>query len=400
MEYYAFYAIDQDGRRQRGRVQVANENELFIDLRMRGLTLIHCRILKRTPPTKARPSLPLNEQILFFRHLFALLRAGIPLHQACSDIETSLPRDVRVYGTMLSTDLLNGEGVSAIFKRFGSAFDPLCVVLMSAGEKTGRMNDAIAALLEGLTWKNIFNEKAAKALSYPIVQIVLSLIAVLVLLNVALPQILNLLTMTGQELPFYSVLLIFLMQLLAFVFLVISAAAFIFFIIMPFIKNTHDDIEIWLERKLFKLPFIGSLLLKQSLAQLMYLLCAMLNSGLSMTQSLLALPPLILNKALRTDLQKANAAIQQGDGLTAAFNRYLFLPSFVTRLLKVGEDEGRLNDILHYISKVYQEESQNELDRFLKILSLLITLSVGCILIAMVIGVMVPLYSSLNGLIG
>jgi len=148
------------------------------------------------------------------------------------------------------------------------------------------------------------------------------------------------------------------------------------------------------------LPFIGSLLLKQSLAQLMYLLCAMLNSGLSMTQSLLALPPLILNKALRTDLQKANAAIQQGDGLTAAFNRYLFLPSFVTRLLKVGEDEGRLNDILHYISKVYQEESQNELDRFLKILSLLITLSVGCILIAMVIGVMVPLYSSLNGLIG
>ena len=400
MQLYAYHALDQNGHTQKGRVQAADENELFAQLRSQGLTLVHCKIATTSFLDNGQRILPIHEQILFFRHLLALLRAGIPLHQASQDIETSLPRDVSFYASMLRDGLLKGEGVSSIFKSFGRSFDPLCAVLMAAGEKTGKMNDAIAALLEGLVWKDAFREKASKELSYPIIQIILSSVAVLVLLNVALPQILNLLTMTGQELPFYSVALVFLMKLVGFILVFVCAAGLMGILFVPIIQKIHHDISIWIERKLFKLPFIGALLLKQALAQMIYLLCAMLRSGLSITQSLQSLPPLVLNKALRLDLENANAAIQQGDGLTAAFSRHLLLPAFVTRLLKVGEDEGRLNDILLYISKVYQEESQNELDRLIKIISLLITMSVGCILIAMVIGVMVPLYSSLSGLIG
>jgi type IV pilus assembly protein PilC len=398
MPHYAYRAADGQGLIRKGEGSADNENSLYAQLQQRGLSLVHCREKTRSAAGMPRAMLPLQEQALLCRHVLALLKAGVPVLPALQDIRPSLQPRLGGAIEQVTNGLMKGESLSATFTAQERYFDPLFITLLSAGERTGKLTEALGFLYESLQWKGEYREKLTRTLSYPIVQMILASIAVVVLMTMAVPRIMELLATMGGQLPWYSTLLLVLMKVAGILFCLTAATTLLFMTFYPLLR-LHQDIAIFCDTWLLRLPVIGKLIKKLVLAELTQVLAAMLGSGMAMMEALVVLPSFTGNRAMAHDLLQVRQRVAGGQPLSQAMTRHMLIPAYVVRLLKVGEDGGNMTESLRHISSVYQQESQEELEHLLKIISLFITITVGLVLISMVVGVMLPLYRGLSQMV-
>ena len=399
MPNYAYRAVDDQGTMNKGETLAANENELYAKLHQQGLNLIDCRSRDGITRRLFQKKMQLTEQVLLCRHLVMLTKAGVPVHTALEDVLPALPSALRNNISAILQNVTAGASLSSCFANSAMQFDPLFPLLISAGEKTGKISQALEFLYETLNWKREFTEKLRRALSYPMLQIILASAAVIVLMTVAVPQIINLLDTIGEKLPFGSMVLLWAMKALGAAVVVVAALSVLTAIFLPLIKKLHADIAEQTDRLFLSLPIIGALFTKVELAQITHVFSAMLGSGVQMMDALLLLPTLTHNRAMAASLQHVAEQVGGGQGLSTVLTKQLLIPAYVIRILKIGEDSGKMSESLRHISRVYQEESQQALDQLLKISSLFITIAVGLILILMVSGVMVPLYRGISHMV-
>lgn len=399
MPRYAYQAIDKTGKTRRGTGEAANEHALFSQLQREGLHLVSCRE-EGAGGGSAGAEILLEDQLLLCRHLRVMVGAGVPVHQALSDVTGAVGKGrLAAHLPEISGAVVRGESLSAAFEGQGARFDPLFVLLFRAGEKTGRLHEALRQLEESLTWKKEYARKLRGALAYPAIQMALAVVAVLVLMLFAVPQIEELLKALGEALPLYAQILLFTMKLLGGAFVVLAALGFLFFALYPLLRRMHDDVAVKLDALLLRLPVLGPLFSKLALAQLTHLFAAMLASGIPAMEVLKLLPGFTANRALAAEFQAIRERVESGQALSQAFSRHGRIPRYVIRLIKMGEDGGRLQESLRYISDGYADEGRRAIDSFIKIMSLFITLAVGFVLIAMVVGVLYPLYQGLGRLV-
>ncbi len=399
MPHYVYRAVDGQGIMNKGEMLAAHENDLYARLHGHGLNLIDCRLREQYPHIGFQKKLNLAEQVLLCRHLVMLTRAGVPVHTALEDVLPALPAVVRSVVSRILQDIIGGESLSSSFVSSALRFDPLFSLLLSAGEKTGKISQALEFLYETLNWKQEFTQKLSRALSYPMLQMLLAGTAVTVLMTVAVPQIIQLLETIGETLPFTSVVLLWTMNVFGVAAVVLAVLSFLTAMFLPLVKKLHTDIAETADRLFLSLPVIGALFNKVELAQITHVFAAMLGSGMPMMDALLLLPTLTPNRAMAVSLQQVARQVSSGQGLRDVLSRQLLIPAYVVRILKMGEDSGTLSDSLRHVSRVYQEESQQALDQLLKMTSLFITLAVGITLILMISGVMGPLYRGISHMV-
>jgi type IV pilus assembly protein PilC len=396
MPHYSYNAVDRSGAKSQGQLVAANENELFQTLRNQGLSLVSCRALATNTHT-IKNLLPLVDQALLARHLHTMLHAGVPVQDALSDILLSLPKQNLAKAVQhVVKKVEGGESLSAAFYSCPQRFDMLFYVLMKAGEKTGKLTQALEHLRENLEWKDEFRKKLHANLSLPMLQLVLAMFAVGVLIGVAIPQIMNLLGQIGSQMPLYATLLLGGVKILGFAFIVSLLLIGVVALLLPLLRHQGEGSAMRVDRFILRVPLLGDVVLKSTLAQLTHIFAAMLASGMQVMEVLTVLPHLTDNRALAADLDVVRQQVAGGKTLTGSLHQAMHLPPYMVRLFKVGEDGGTLGESLLHIAELYQKESQQAVEKLLKGTSLAITLVVGLVLSAMVMGVMYPLYNGLS----
>jgi type IV pilus assembly protein PilC len=400
MPRYAYQAADAQGTLNRGAMEARHEQDLYDTLRKRGWNLIECKESATAGGGVFSKKLPLEEQVLFCRHLMALVKAGVPVHLALNDVgEMGRNRSMRAVLKEIHNMVLQGSSLSAAFENQGR-FDPLFPLLMRAGENTGRLPSALSWLHESLNWKKDYSTRLKRMMVYPIVQISLAAAATLVLMFVAVPQIIQLLDSLGQGLPWYSEGLLIGVKGFGIVLGMIVVTALVMAAVLPVLRKVSGKMAALVDGFVLGLPFLGPLLSKMALAQLSQLFAALLESGLAMSDALHVLPRLTENKALGQELEKTRQYVADGQGFTKAFERGMHLPPYMARLLKVGEDGGDLSPSLKHIAALYQQEGTEALESILKGSGLFVTIMVGIVLAAIVLGVVYPLYQGLGTVMG
>jgi type IV pilus assembly protein PilC len=394
MPLYAYQAIDRFGAKDRGTLEAANENELFMALRGQGFSLVDCHVHRARNHGRA---VPLGEQAVFCRHVQAMVQAGIPLTQALGDIAASgLSGRIAEVMPQIMQRMMAGQTLSSVFAGLNLSFDPLFTFMLRAGEKTGFLAQNLEKLQRSLEWKDHFQKEMRKSLSYPLMQLLLAMLAVTVLVGVAIPQIIKLLDFMGNDLPWYASAIIALMNVLGWVFTALAVFGAGTALLLPLARSVSEPVREATDRLALRLPLVGPVLLKSSLAQIAHLFSSMLESGVQVMEALDLLPQMVSNRALAADLARVREKVGRGCGLTEAFEQDMALPVYVLRLIKAGEDGGDIRESLNHIADLYQSESRQAVDALMKGSSLAITLLVGSLLAAMVIGVIYPLYHGIS----
>ncbi|HAC33206.1 MAG TPA: type II secretion system protein GspF, partial [Gammaproteobacteria bacterium] len=214
MPVYRYKALDQQGRNRRGRISAESSVEAGRSLRRDGLNPLQ---MVEVPGGKAPEKLSLNrtkkslsrrELALVLRQVATMLRSGESLTEVLAAIERQSPRHQRELLTAIRQRVLEGETLAHALARFPDDFKPLQIASVTAGERTGRLDETLFQLAQHVEEQSNLRRNLLLALIYPAVLALAAIGVVVALLVFVMPQLVEVFDAVDMTLPVLTRLLL------------------------------------------------------------------------------------------------------------------------------------------------------------------------------------------------
>jgi general secretion pathway protein F len=319
-----------------------------------------------------------------FRQLETLLRAGVPLdraldllrEQAGSDAEATTLRALlqRVRGGDALSDAMSEEGV----------FPEFCISIVRAGEAGGSLDTSLGELATQLERNLKTAERFQSAMMYPAIVVAACGLSFIFLFTFIVPRFKVFFENTDAPIPFVTRAVlatgVFFEQhgwLVA-----IGAVAVAWLAVRTIRSPAHRQ---RIGKHLLSVPFVGSLILKFEMGRFCRVLSTLLKNGVTLTRGLEIAGQAFRNPVLLGALVEATHHVKEGKGLSGPLFDTGVFPPFALRLLRIGEEAARLDDMLMEVAEAYDRETERDMERVLALLGPAITIVLGT-LVALVIG--------------
>ena len=391
---YHYLAANMEGAIEKGEIEAVSEVEAAEQLRRRGLFP-----LEITKPHRLKFSFSLSsglkvQDLLFFTEQLArLLRAGVSLDKALKILTQVFAATNRETLQSLLLKLMErvegGQRLSEAIADTGF-FPEFYLNLIKAGEISGSLEDVLESIAVYLKEKQNFQQELLSALLYPSFLMIFGLLAVQTILVYVLPRFGSIFEEMGVEPPTLTRFLISLgvfWKQWGWIFLIGLLGGLVFLRV----KLLAPENRRWLEEFLFRVPFLGRLLILIDLARVFRGLYVMLKGGVNIEQALALSSNIPGSLVLRDFFAHLAEEIKEGVRLSVLFadlpNRFIF----VRDLLAIGEETGRLEDSFYDLTVICEDEVRLRLKRFLNILEpatiLFFGLTLGIIIISILVAI-------------
>ncbi len=340
-----------------------------------------------------------GEQIIFTKNLSGMIRAGLSLSRALSVLKKQTKNSkLDKILTSISSDINSGETFSSALSKFPSVFSKLFVSMTRAGEESGNLAGALSDIGLNLEKANSLTKKVKGALIYP--GVIMSAMVVIGVLMFAfvVPTLANTFKELGVVLPLSTRLLIFFgnffsNNLILTFFIIIGVAFGIYSIFRAkFMKKYIDFIVI-------RIPVIGTLAKELNTARTARTISSLLLSGVSVTRTLEITEEVVQNMYYKKVLQEAKVAVEKGAPFSQAFEANIKLyPVMMSEMMQVGEETGKLSEMLLQIALFYEEEVENKTKNLSTIIEPLLMIVIGAGVGFFAISMISPLYTILGSI--
>ena len=207
------------------------------------------------------------------------------------------------------------------------------------------------------------------------------------------PQFVSIIKDSGKEVPFITQLVIDISNFLKkYLVMTLGLIAVGFFLLKSYV-NTKDGKKIF-DQVVMRLPLLGGLLIKGNLASFTSTLSTMLGSGIALIDSLEVCIDTVDNTVIAKDLDVAKKKIMEGATLTDSFKRISYFPDMVTQMLRVGEQTGKIDDMLKRISSIFEDEVSELLEDMTKLVEPIIIVFLGVGVGGIMIAMYLPIFVS------
>ncbi len=401
MSTFAYRAVDGSGRLLRGELAATSETELDSRLLQIGLQLINCRPLTRRQQVAARTGVNRRELINFCFHLEQAHRAGLPILEALRDLRDSTGDDAfRNVLASISLAVEGGKGLSDAMADFPATFDRVFVALVRAGEKSGELSQVLSRMTETLKWQDELISQTKKLVLYPAFVGTVVVAVVFFLMLYVVPQMTDFLTTMGQEMPLHTKALIATSGFVArFWYLILILPTVLAFLVHWLVKNDLRWRRAFDALKL-KTWLIGPILQKIIMSRFATYFQIMYASGIPIVDALKTSRDLAGNMVIAEALDRVSGYVAEGNSLSAGFGKAQLFPPLVTRMVKMGEDIGKLEEALQNVTYFYNREVGEAVDRLQTLIEPAMTVILGLILGWVMLSVLGPIYDTIGNLGG
>jgi type IV pilus assembly protein PilC len=334
-----------------------------------------------------------NKDILSFnQEMLVLLKAGLPIIQALDTILEKADKGnlTDILGSVRQ-DIKGGAALSEALDKYPKVFSHLYVASIRAGEKTGDLPQTIRRYIEFLKKSEILKKKLLSALLYPAILVTVAVMAISLLLVYVVPTFSQIYADAGSNLPVPTQILISFTTLLKQYILVILAVIVV--VAAYFRRWTRTGTgRYWMDGFKLRLPFIGNLITKYSVAAFTRTFATVLGSGIPVIESLRMSVGTLNNKILERKLLEAIVRVEEGARLSNALESVDMMPPLALRMLGVGETTGSLEEMLRDISEYFEEEVEGRMTLLTTAIEPAIMLFMGLIIGAIVITMYLPIF--------
>lgn len=402
---FIYSAKSKTGEISEGTLEAADRFALARDLRSRGFTPFSVSekkgniVDKFSGLTDIFSRIKVSEQIIFTKNLSGMLRAGLSISRALSVLkkQTKNPKLDKIL-TSVSADINSGVSFSAALLKFPDVFSTLFVSMTKAGEESGNLAGALSDIGMNLEKSNSLTKKIKGALIYPGVIMSAMVIIGVLMFAFVVPTLANTFKSLGVALPFATQVLIFMGNFfsknLILTFAIIFVAAFSFYAIFraKFMAKYIDFV-------LLKIPIVSNLTKEMNTARTARTISSLLFSGVSLTRALEITEDVVQNVYYKKVLEQAKKAIEKGAPFSEAFeaNTKLY-PIMMSEMIQVGEETGKLSDMLLQIALFYEEEVENKTKNLSTIIEPVLMIFIGVGVGFFAISMISPLYSILGSI--
>lgn len=340
-----------------------------------------------------------EELVIFTKNLSGMIKAGLSLSRALSVLKKQTKNEsFNKILTSLSNEIDAGGTLSSGFAKFPKIFSKLFVSMALAGEESGDLAGALSEIGMNLEKSNALTKKIKGALIYPgVIFSAMILIGVLMFAFVV-PTLAGTFKELGVDLPASTKFIIAMGNffseylLLSFVLIIGSVLTMISLFRASFMKKYVDFIVI-------KLPIVGNLAKELNTARTTRTMSSLLLSGVSITRAIEITGEVVQNLYYKKVLNQAKGEIEKGAPFSKAFDEHPELyPIMMTEMVQVGEETGKLSDMLLQVASFYESEIENKTKNLSIIIEPVLMVVIGGAVGFFAISMISPLYSIMDNI--
>lgn len=395
MSQFNYSAVNERGRTIKGSMVAENEVDLEVRLKEVGLDLVNYR--EQVRKSNFGSKIKYKDMILLCLHLEQLSRAGVPVHEALADVrdstESTKLRDIMAD---VLEKVKTGSSFSEALSNYPRVFDEIFVGLVAAGEKNGNLTDSFANMSNHMKWTNDLRRKVKKAITYPIVLLVVMSAVIAILMVAVVPKLLDFITSQGFDIPIHTRALIYVSEAFQTSWYLILGLPIVIFVTTLTLYRTSESFAYWMDGRLLKLPVIGPTVRKINLARFTHFFSVMFRSGINIPEALIASRDVVKNRVIKESVDIVHRSIVEGNNLTSSLRISNQFPTLVIRMFKVGEDSGNMGDAMTNIKFFYDREVNDSVDAMVGMIQPILTLFMGGLIFWVIAAVFGPLYQSFS----
>ncbi|MCC5828822.1 MAG: type II secretion system F family protein [Phycisphaeraceae bacterium] len=342
----------------RGTVAADSPRSARDMLRSRGLRILSLQ----TAQPATRPGLihllgrKRSSQLpLFIRELATLLAVGVPVAEALSTISRQLRGPFRTSVEQLREGVLAGLSLAEAMRQQPLVFDALCSHLVAVGEDAGNLDETLAHLADFQDRQTQLKGKLGSALLYPAIVMLMAIGVSIFLMTYVVPRLLEGLAEADRAVPWPTQVVMSLSDLLVRFGWLLSLIGLGLVIGLCAILAIPSVKRIW-HRLIFRLPLIGPLLVKQQISRLAIVLSTLLKAGIMFTRAFEIVDRSTSNLAVQSALRQGNKLIIAGHSIASALEATRLFPPTVVHVFGVGEQSGRLEEMLDRLAVDYDRQ--------------------------------------------
>lgn len=392
---FAYKAKTATGETTIGEVQ-SPTRELAVELlRRRKLFVISIKattpsIFSRLAKMSRRPGL--DDIVAFTRQLATMSASGLPLTDALRILKTQSNQSM---SDVISDVLENVEGGSSLadsLAKHKNIFSQVYVALVRAGESAGVLDNILNRLAVNLEKQKAFVGKVKGAMIYPVIVIIAMVVVGMVMMIFVVPKLTQMYQTFNVQLPLPTKILMgasdWLIKywILVFGFFGLAAASFSAWVKTPAGRTKF-------ELAVFRIPVMGKLQKQIALTEITRTIGLLVGAGISIIDALKITAAAVKNSIYQNALLVAASQVEKGMPLSVPMAQNPHFPPILSQMVNVGEETGRIDDVLTKLSLYFETESEQAVSALTAAIEPLIMICLGIGVGFLVIAVILPIYN-------
>ncbi len=330
---------------------------------------------------------------LFTRQMATMMKAGVPLLQSFDIIGEGFDNpNMRKLVDDLKQEVAAGNSFATALRKKPQYFDDLYCNLVDSGEQSGALETLLDRVATYKEKTEALKAKIKKAMNYPIAVVLVAIIVSAILLIKVVPQFQEVFANFGAELPAFTLMVIGLSEALQewwFIVLVgLIAGAFAF-------KEAHkrsEKFRNWFDRLLLKVPVVGDILYKSSVARFARTLSTTFAAGVPLVDALDSVAGATGNVVFRSATMKVKNDVSTGMQLNFSMRTTGTFPTMAVQMTAIGEESGSLDEMLAKVATFYEDEVDNMVDSLTSLMEPMIMAVLGVLVGGLIIAMYLPIF--------
>ncbi len=386
-----------EGKAITGVIEAPNQEIAMDTLRDRGFFVVSLEAAKKASILELElpflNKIPIKDTVIFSRQFSVLMGASVPLVQSIQTVanQTRNPRLQKIL-IEVADDVEAGSALSNAMEQYPKAFSQFFIHMIRSGETTGKLEDVMNYLADQMEKDYDLNQRIRGAMIYPIFVIVGLVIVGFIMMTFVVPKLTETLTQSGAELPWTTNLLIAVSGFFQAYWVQMLVVAGIGLIAFRWWTSTDTGRMLWDKYKL-KIPIFGPLLQRIYVVRFTQSFGTMMTGGVDIPSSLDICAEVVGNAYYRHQLLETKKEVTDGNALTTVIVRDKSMPKMVPQMISVGEETGRLSEVLDRLTAFYSRELSNMVSNLVHAIEPLIMMIMGAAVGIMVAAIMLPMYS-------
>jgi type IV pilus assembly protein PilC len=402
MARYSYTVQDTKGETSNGAIEAADENEAINALQAKGYFILSISADKASGGGKgggdqAGGKVTLRDLVFFAEQLATLLNGGVPLVRALSLLgENSSSKALQYALGQVTKDVASGVALYKALEKHPKIFDTLWVSLIQAGEMGGQLPKVLKQVGSYSSAQAELQGKIITAMAYPGVLMTISLGVLAFFIIKIVPVFADIFASFQVKLPPLTQFIILISNTLVHH----LAGVIIVIVALWFLWSAYTSTEAGQETKwelILGVPFFGDFVKNIFVERMLTTLSTLIESGVSILSAISVLEGVFSNNILfKRALADVKNDVSSGKSISQSFKKTGMLPNLVTEMMFMGEESGKLPDMLVTLSSFYKEQIDQFTRRFNAVIEPLMIVGIGALVGVIVLSVFMPIFKLSN----
>ena len=404
MPLFEYKAVAPSGETVQGTMEAASMELVILKLQEAGNIPLHAKesgtgLFGLSALRLGRRGMNAREVGEFTQQLSTLLVAGLPLDRSLQ-VMLELSENERVKRTVaeIRDRVREGGSLSDALEEQHGAFNRLFVNMVRAGEVGGTLDVTLVRLTDYLERSADLKDSVVSALIYPALLLVLAAGSLILLLVYVIPQFTPIFEELGGDLPLITRMVLGVGSVLQNFWWAIILVTVL--IVVQFRRMLADaDKRFSWDTRVLNMKWVGDLIGKIEIARLSRTLGTLLSNGVPLLGALSIARNVLSNTVLKKEVSDATREVKTGGGLAHNLAKGGYFPRLALQMISVGEETGKLDEMLLKVSDTYDIEVRKTIERLLSVFTPVVTLLLALMIGTIVMSVLVAILS-INDLVG